>query len=259
MQTIRPISALRRRTATVFVRRGAFALAALATIFTLTGVAADPAYERKDGVAKARDAATVVGQAWDARGGAIPEHLLEIADCVAVFPDIAEAAFIPGGTGGTGCVVVRDAHTGQFGPPLFLRIGGGAAGFQLGSAKTSLVLVGVHHDTLSAVNTGEWTLGADTAVAAGPIAGLGADGDDWSADARFLSYTVRKGVLVGVALDGSKISLDAERNRAFYGVDATPERILTGQAKPSIQLRKDLSVLARALERSSTTKQVATP
>lgn len=220
----------------------------------LPGVAADVAKEQRDGVAKSLDAAKVVREIMRARDGGIPDELLGDAECVAVFPNVIKGAFIVGGSGGSGCAVVRNPTTGRFGWPLFLKIGGGSVGFQIGGSSTDFLLMGVNRDSQNTLMKGEWTVGADAAVAAGPVGRSAKAGTDWKLDAQFLSYSRSKGAFAGVALDGSKITVDSDRNHAIYGPEATPEQILTGAAKPDPKLAKNLATLASTLARYSAPK-----
>ena len=227
----------------------ALALVAFIMLLAFPGIAADTAKDRHEGLSRVREAVKVVREIMGAKDSAVPDELLEDADCVAVFPDVIKGAFIFGGSGGSGCAVARDPRTGRFGQPLFLKIGGGSVGFQIGGSSTDFFLVGVNPDAIRTLARGEWTLGADAAVAAGPIGRSAKAGTDWRLDAQFLSYSRSKGAFVGVALDGSKISVDGDRNRAFYGPEATPDQILDGRARPAPQFVKALSTLASTLSR----------
>lgn len=236
---------------------GSFRLALLVTLLALValpGIASETAKERRDGVEKLQDASKVVRDIMGAKDRAIPDDLLEDAECVAIFPNVIKGAFIVGGSGGSGCAVARDPKTGRFGQPLFLKIGGGSVGFQIGASSTDFLLMGVNREAQQSLAKGEWTLGADAAVAAGPVGRSAKAGTDWKLDAQFLSYSRSKGAFAGVALDGSKISVDRDRNRAFYGVEATPEQILRGEVKPAPQYAKEFSALASTLARYSPPK-----
>jgi lipid-binding SYLF domain-containing protein len=205
-------------------------------------------------VKKVQDGVKVIREIMGAKDRGIPDELLEDAECVAIFPNVIKGAFIFGGSGGSGCAVTRNPRTGKFGQPLFLKIGGGSVGFQIGASSTDFLLMGLNRDSQQTLMKGEWTLGADAAVAAGPVGRSAKAGTDWKLDAQFLSYSRSKGAFAGVALDGSKITVDRDRNRAFYGADATPEQILAGEARPAPQYVRDLSALASTLARYSPPK-----
>ncbi len=227
----------------------ALLLGALVSVLAMTGIAADTAKDQRESVSKVQDSAKVVRDIMGAQDKAIPGSLLEDAACVAVFPNVIKGAFVVGGSGGSGCAVVRDTKTGQFGQPLFLKIGGGSVGFQIGGSSTDFLLVGVNRDSIDTLTKGSWTLGADAAVAAGPVGRSAKAGTDWKLDAQFLSYSRSKGVFAGVSLDGSKISIDKDRNSAIYGPSATPEEILSGKAKADVRFAKSLSALSTTLAR----------
>lgn len=229
-------------------------LLALLVFVALPVIASDSAKQRRDGISKVRDASKVVRQIMDAKDGGVSLQLLDDAECVAVFPNVIKGAFIFGGSGGNGCAVARDPLSGKFGQPLFLKIGGGSVGFQIGGSSTDFLLMGVNRDAQQTLTKGEWTLGADAAVAAGPVGRSATAGTDWKLDAQFLSYSRTKGAFAGVALDGSKVSLDEDRNRAFYGPNVTPDQILNGEAQPAPQFVKDLGMLATTLARYSSPK-----
>ena len=235
----------------------ALALVALVTLLALPGLAADAAKDRREALSKAQDAANVVRDIMGAKDRALPDELLENAVCVAVFPNVIKGAFIVGGSGGSGCAVVRDPGTGRFGLPLFLKIGGGSVGFQIGGSSTDFLLVGLNREAQDTLRKGEWTLGADAAVAGGPVGRSAKAGTDWKLDAQFLSYSRSKGAFAGVALDGSKITIDRDRNSAIYGAEVTPEQILTGKVKPDPKIARRLSALANTLARYSPAKPTA--
>ncbi len=230
------------------------ALGALVALLALPGLAADAANDRRESLSKVQDAAKVVRQIMGAKDKRIPDDLLKEAVCVAVFPNVIKGAFIVGGSGGRGCAVARDPKTGRFGQPLFLKIGSGSVGFQIGGSSTDLILVGLNRDAQATLAKGEWTLGADAAVAGGPVGRSATAGTDWKLDSQFLSYSRSKGAFAGVALDGSKIMVDKDRNLAVYGPEATPEQILMGQAKPDPKIARSLSALASTLARYSPPK-----
>jgi lipid-binding SYLF domain-containing protein len=160
----------------------------------------------------------------------IPKELLADAECLAVFPDVVKAAFIFGGTGGKGVVSCRDPQTGRWGPPLFLKVGGASWGAQIGAQSADFVLVGVNRASQDVFTKGEWTLGADAAAVAGPVGRKASAATDWKLNGQLLSYSRSKGLFAGVSLEGAKIKIDEDVNRAVYG-DATPADILMGHAK----------------------------
>ncbi|MBI3949346.1 MAG: hypothetical protein HY314_02675, partial [Acidobacteria bacterium] len=71
--------------------------------------------------------------------GGIPQSILDGAECIAVFPSVIKGGFfLFGGRGGKGLVSCRDTQTGTWGPPVFLKIGGGSFGPQIGGEAVDL-------------------------------------------------------------------------------------------------------------------------
>jgi lipid-binding SYLF domain-containing protein len=224
---------------------------ALAAFLVPPAPAADtPAKERSEAVDKVQKSAKVVTEVMRADDKAIPRDLLKDAECVAVFPNVIKGAFILGGSGGSGCAVCRNAQTGRFyDTPVFLKIGGGSVGFQIGGSSTDFILMGVNRDSQESLAKGEFQLGADASVAAGPIGRSAKAGTDWKLDSQFLSYSRSKGAFAGVALDGSKVKVDKDRNAAVYGDGASAMDIMSGRAKADPSVAKQMAALSATLGR----------
>ncbi len=195
------------------------------------GAGADVDKDRQEALKQAQKAASnftqIMGIPSEERK--IPKELLADAECIAVFPDVVKAAFIFGGTGGKGVVSARDPKTGKWGPPLFLKVGGASWGAQIGAQSADFMLVGVNRESQNVFTKGEWTLGADAAAVAGPVGRKASAATDWKLNGQLLSYSRSKGLFAGVSLEGAKIKLDDDVNRAVYG-DASPTDILMGNA-----------------------------
>ncbi len=74
------------------------------------------------------------------------------------------------------------------------------------------------------ITGGKLTLGADAAVAAGPVGRTASAATDQNFAAEVYSYSRSRGLFAGVALDGTSISVDRKANGNFYkkkGVLAT--------------------------------------
>jgi lipid-binding SYLF domain-containing protein len=77
-------------------------------------------------------------------------------------------------------------------------------------------------NALNSLMSTSFKLGGEVSVAAGPVgAGTGAP-----ITADMVVYTRSKGLYGGINLDGTVITIDEERNRAYYGQAATPVDIL---------------------------------
>jgi lipid-binding SYLF domain-containing protein len=96
--------------------------------------------------------------------------------------------------------------------------------------STDVVLVLMSRKSVEGIADGKVTLGADAAVAAGPLGRSAAATTDATLNAQVLSYSRSEGMFAGVALDGSVLSIDDKANESAYGTaDIRASQILEGQ------------------------------
>lgn len=188
-------------------------------------------------------AAEVLDELRAQRDDLIPQRLLQRAYGIAVIPEVQKVAFMLGGRHGNGVLVVRDAN-GRFTNPVFVSLTGGSFGWQIGWQSTDVVLVFTTRRGVEGLAGGKLTLGADASVAAGPV---GRQGEAAAGlDAEVFSYSRNRGLFIGVALDGTAITIDKRANGAFYqrkGVLAS--EIMSGAVtKDSENVRRLLSAVA---------------
>lgn len=160
---------------------------------------------------------------------AIPNSLLRRAQGIAVFPGVVKAGFVVGVRRGHGIILARDEN-GTWSNPVFVTITGGSIGWQAGAQSTDIVLVFTNQRGVREILRGrQFALGADAAIAAGPI-GRQAEADtDIRLQAEIYSYSRSRGLFVGVSLGGSSIRVDRTANAYYYNsFDATPEDIVAG-------------------------------
>ncbi len=69
----------------------------------------------------------------------IPQDLWNKAECVVVVPSLKKAAFVVGGEYGKGLMSCR--HEGAWTAPIFMQIGMGSWGLQIGAQTIDLVLL----------------------------------------------------------------------------------------------------------------------
>ena len=146
----------------------------------------------------------------------IPSSLIADAQAIAVIPRVIKAGFLIGGRGGHGVVLVR-GENGTWSEPTFVNIGGASVGFQAGVQATDLVLVFRNRKALERIldGKGKLTLGADAAVAAGPVGRQAQAGTDAKLKSEILSYSRSRGLFAGVALDGAILAPDDRANRSY--------------------------------------------
>jgi lipid-binding SYLF domain-containing protein len=149
------------------------------------------------------------------RDSAIPDRLLDRAYGIVVVPNVTKLAFIGGGKWGKGVMVVRDKD-GRFTSPIFVNLAGASIGWQWGGSSTDIVLVFTTRAGIEGITGGKLTLGADAAVAAGPVGRSASAATDQNFAAEVYSYSRSRGLFAGVALDGTSISVDRKANAQFY-------------------------------------------
>jgi lipid-binding SYLF domain-containing protein len=163
-------------------------------------------------------AAKVFDQIMQTPDSAIPQDLLKRAKAIAVFPHVVKAAFVVGAEGGRG-VVSRRTKTG-WSEPVFFRGGGPSFGPQIGASATDIVLVFMNDDAISHLMKDRFELGADAAVAGGPVGREAGAGTDALMHAEILSYSRSRGLFAGVNLKGVVIEPEDDLNEAVYNKSA---------------------------------------
>jgi len=191
-----------------FVRWAAFAV-----LFILL-VPATSALAGKAGD-KVTRAGTVLEEIMAIPESAIPPSLLSNAHGIAIIPGVIKAGFFIGGRYGTGVVMVRGA-SGRWNNPCLISLAGGSFGWQIGAQSTDVILVFKSARSIEGLIKGKFTLGADAAVAAGPIGRRVEGATDISLKAEILSYSRSRGFFAGVSLEGSALQIDDEANADYY-------------------------------------------
>jgi lipid-binding SYLF domain-containing protein len=187
------------------------ALAVVLSSSVRTANAKDTSDERERAV-KAADVLTEIMQISE---NGIPNDLMKRAEAVAVFPHVIKGAFGVGGEFGKGLVSERRAD-GRWSAPSFVKIGGGNFGLQLGVQSTDLVLVFTSRDGFKGLLDGKVKLGADAAVAAGPVGRNAQVATDVLLKSPVFAYSRSRGLFAGIALDG-RISEPQGVRKRFYG------------------------------------------
>jgi len=137
--------------------------------------------------------------------------------------------------------LIRDQQ-GTWGLPQFVTLTGGSVGWQAGVQGSDIVLVFMTKKSVDGLMTGKFTIGADAAVAAGPVGRNAAAATDERLKAEILSYSRSRGLFAGLAIDGSVIEVDASSQLAYYGAPMQGPVQLPQSAS---QLRQDLIVMSQ--------------
>jgi lipid-binding SYLF domain-containing protein len=190
--------------------------------------AAPLALAQSDELERTESAIRVLDEIMRAPDRAIPSRMMEEAHAIAVIPGVVKAGLVFGGRHGRGLVSVRSPD-GTWSSPSFLTLTGGSVGFQAGVQATDVVLVFRTARGLDSLMHGKFTLGADAAVAAGPVGRTAEAKTDSQFRAEIYSYSRSRGLFAGVALDGSALSVDHRANELVYGAGTTPRMAFEGR------------------------------
>jgi len=168
---------------------------------------------------------------------------------VAIIPDVIKVGFVLGGKYGKGVVLVRD-ESGRWTLPVFLQLFGGSVGWQIGAQSTDVILVFKTRKSVDGLFKGKFTLGADAAIAAGPVGRQATASTDAQLKAEIYSYSRSRGIFAGVSLEGSILEVDADADAAFYGAEpTTPAEILQGKVANTPKVAKELVAAVAAEEK----------
>ncbi len=183
---------------------------------------------------KVNDAVDIIKEMIEIPEEGIPEALLSKAYGIAIIPKVIKAAWVVGGRFGRGVLLVRNER-GQWGNPCFIRIAGGSVGWQIGVQSADIILVFKRQKSIESITEGKITLGADAAVAAGPVGRRAELSTDIELEAEIYSYSKSRGLFAGVSIEGSAIQIDEDANADFYNRDYLSARdILFGKTRLNV-------------------------
>lgn len=191
---------------------------------TVTAVQAADLSTRE--VTRIQDAATVLGEIQGVPDKDIPQELWERAACVVVVPGLKKAAFVIGGEYGKGLMSCR--HSGQWSAPIFMEIGKGSWGLQIGAQSIDLVLLVMNAKGMEKMLRNKVSLGVEASVAAGPIGRDARAATDAQMQAEILSYSRTQGLFAGINLSGGVVRADKDDNVDLYGKAIAPKDVVMG-------------------------------
>lgn len=224
----------------MLLRLGTAAVAAMLTL-----AVAQAAEARSEETIRA--AHDVLQQFLDLQIRQIPDSLLADAHGVAIIPSVVKLGFVIGGQRGHGVVVVRE-RDGSWRAPLFVTITGGSVGWQIGAQSTDFVLVFKSQKSVDGLLRGKFTLGADAAVAAGPVGRRAGAATDTQLRAEIFTYSRSRGLFAGVSLEGSALQVDDAANAAYYGTGlaGSPPPVVPASAARLVELIAQLTTRGAA-------------
>ena len=143
------------------------------------------------------------------------------AKALLIIPQLLKGAFIFGAEGGTGVLVAKDEHTGQWSQPAFYTMASASFGLQAGAESSSIILMIMTDAGMDALLSTSFKLGGDVSIAAGPY-GAGAK----AATVDVLAFSRAKGIFGGISLEGSVIMPRDSWNTVYYQRNVRPVDII---------------------------------
>ncbi len=172
----------------------------------------------------------------------IPLSLLQRSDGVVILPGLLSVGWGVGVSHGDGVMLFRDQE--QWKNPIFVSMTGASIGYQIGAQSSDVILSFKHPNAINSLLEGKITMGVDAAISTGPVGRDTTIATDTSLDSEIYSWSRSRGLFVGVALDGSVLSIDHDANAIFYDKpDITSTAILDQEPSRSSGVRQLKSLL----------------
>lgn len=178
-----------------------------------------------------KTAALVVNQMTTSPDTGIPQSLFAKAKCVVVIPGVKKAALGVGGQYGRGYISCRTGS--GWSAPGGIRIEGGSVGIQIGGSDTDVILLVLNERGIDRMLASKFTVGADAAVAAGPVGRQASAQTDATMTAEILAWSQSRGVFAGISLQGSTLREDSGENKDLYGSELSNKQIVQGPNAPA--------------------------
>jgi lipid-binding SYLF domain-containing protein len=115
---------------------------------------------------------------------------------------------------------------GRWSAPVFMQIGKGSWGLQIGAQSIDLVLLVMNPGGMEKLLKNKVSLGAEASVAAGPVGRDARAATDAAMKAEILSYSRTQGLFAGINLSGGVIKPDDEDNVDLYGKGITASDVV---------------------------------
>jgi lipid-binding SYLF domain-containing protein len=229
----------------------------LASLVSLSIAATALATLPKDEVKRLNEATAVLSEIRSAPDKGIPDKIWNNARCVVVIPSLKKAAFIVGGEYGSG--VMSCTTDGKWGPPVFMQMAKGSAGFQIGASSTDLVLVVNDDRGVEKLLRNKVTLGGDASVAAGPVGRSASAATDAQLTAEMLAYSRSKGLFAGIDVSGGTLKPDESANERAYGPTTNARDIALGADAVTVPVEAQafINALSRGVQGTSGTNRGA--
>jgi lipid-binding SYLF domain-containing protein len=180
---------------------------------------------------------------------AIPQDLLDRAECAVLVPGLKKGAFIFGAKYGRGFVLCRKKG-GGWSAPGAVRVEGGSFGLQIGGSETDVIMLVMNERGVSRLLSSKFTVGADASAAAGPVGRTASAETDATMRAEILTWSRSRGVFAGISLQGATLRPDKDAIKGLYGKSLQNKDIVMG----NIASPKAAGKLVSLLNKYSTRK-----
>jgi lipid-binding SYLF domain-containing protein len=216
-----------------------------ATVAVVAGLVVFAANVARADDERLQTAATVLTEMTSAADNDIPASLMQKAKCVVVIPGVKKAALGIGGQYGRGYISCRRDVPGGWSAPGAIRIEGGSIGFQIGGSDTDVILLVLNDRGADRLLSSRFTVGADAAVAAGPVGRQAQAETDATMMAEILAWSRSRGVFAGISLKGSTLREDGGENKDLYGREISNKDIVNGNVTAPPAAAPLMAVLAK--------------
>ena len=190
-----------------------------------------------------KDAGLVLTEMASAGDAGIPTSLIAKARCIVVVPSMKKVALGFGGEYGKGYFSCR--QEGGWTAPGALKMEGGSFGLQIGASATDVIMLVMNERGMDKLLSNQFKVGADAAVAAGPVGREASAQTDITMRAEMLAWSRSRGLFAGIALQGSTIRQDTDENKDLYGRDMTNKELATGKVAAPAAAQPFLSALSK--------------
>lgn len=212
-------------------------------LLTLAAVCSAESEHVKD-IDRLDRAARVLEETMRAPDQRIPDHVLRRARCIAVVPHLVKGGFVFGAEEGKGVATCRTAR--GWSAPVFIQMGGGSWGTQVGVEAVDLIMVVRGREGMEKLLASKFEIGRDTSAAVGPVGRHSSENTDVALNALILTYSRAKGAFVGMTFDGAVVKNDNDARHAMYGPRVTASEALLGRVRPPAGARPFLAAVRRA-------------
>jgi SH3 domain-containing YSC84-like protein 1 len=171
-------------------------------------------------------------EVMDTPDKAIPQDLLDKAQCVVIIPGLKQGGFIVGAKYGKGFVSCRRKDRVGWSAPGSVRVEGGSFGLQIGGTETDVFMLIMNQRGMDRLLSTKFTLGGDATAAAGPVGRSTEAQTDAALTAEILTWSRARGLFAGISLTGATLREDEDWNRELYGKNLKNREIITGNTPP---------------------------